>query len=82
MSVTGFKSKLITSEDYWAIWLGSLFLLIGIIVYLFLARNEIVDKLYDLNQQLEEQPIQSISWYLITEQKDKLNGSNTTWGKK
>jgi len=81
MSFSGFKSKLITSEDYWAIWLGGFFLLAGIIIYLFLGRTEVADQLITLNQKLEEQPIKSVSWYLNMEEKEKLTGSNTTWGK-
>ncbi len=81
MSFSGFKSKLITSEDYWAIWLGSFFLLAGIIIYLFMGRAEVADDLTTLNQKLEQQPIKSVSWYLNMEEKDKLTGSNTTLGK-
>jgi len=81
MSFSGFKSKLITGEDYWAIWLGSFFLIFGIVIYLFIGQNEIAEETRNLDQELEQQPIKSISWYLNSEEKKNLVGSNTRWGR-
>ena len=85
MSKPGFSSKLLTSEDYWAIWLGSFFLLAGIIIFLVIGQKQIGNELISLEKTLEleiqEKPYKSIEWYKTKEQYDKLTGSNTPLGK-
>jgi uncharacterized integral membrane protein (TIGR00698 family) len=77
------KSKLWISEDYWAIWIGSISLMAGIVFFLFIAKNEIVDDLSVANSKLEElsqNQAKTISWYLADEQLTKLTGANTPIG--
>ncbi len=79
------RSKLLTSEDYWAIWLGSFFLLFGIIIYLVIGRNEIGDEINDVNMKLKvqsEYPYRTVEWYLVNEKTKELTGSNAKSGKR
>ncbi len=80
------KSKLITSEDYWAIWLGTFFLILGIIFYLVSGKNEIGDDII-LNkstvvEQAENAPFRTVEWYKSKDNLSKLTGSKTSIGKK
>ena len=85
MSKSGFSSKLLTSEDYWAIWLGSFFLLTGIIIFLVIGQKQVGDELISLQNTLDkearEMPFKSIKWHKTKAQFDKLNGSNIPVGK-
>ena len=78
-------SKLRTSDDYWAIWLGSFFLILGIVIYLFFAKREIGDVIVSnkhlLTEQSENIPFKTINWYKAKHQSTQLTGSNTSIGK-
>jgi uncharacterized integral membrane protein (TIGR00698 family) len=76
-----YKSKFLTGEDYWAIWLGGFFLVAGIIIYLILGRNEMAGQIAAEQKILNEYPIKSISWHIATQQSEKLIGSNSSLGK-
>ena len=78
-------SKLLRSEDYWAIWLGALFLLTGIIIYVVVG-NKTIGKEISVNQefldkQAKEIPFKTIAWYRADNYKSKLTGANTDLGK-
>jgi uncharacterized membrane protein YadS len=85
MNKSGFSSKLITSEDYWAIWLGGFFLLTGIIIFLVIGKNQVGDELISLQNSLDKEarevPYKSITWHKTKAQYDVLNGSNIPAGK-
>ncbi len=85
MSHNQYKSKLLISDDYWAIWLGGFFLVLGIIIYLFIAKTEIGDAIVSNDRELTEQsekiPFKSIDWYKAKYQSKQITGSNTTLGK-
>lgn len=77
------KSKLWTSEDYWAIWIGGICLLAGIVVFLFIAKNEIAEDLsaaHSRTLELSQNPVKTISWYIADEKVAKLTGANTGIG--
>ena len=78
-------SKIRTSDDYWAIWLGSFFLILGIVIYLFFAKREIGDVIVSnkhlLTEQSENIPFKTINWYKAKHQSTQLTGSNTSIGK-
>lgn len=78
-------SKLRTSDDYWAIWLGGFFLILGIVIYLFFAKREIGDVIVSnkhlLTEQSENIPFKTINWYKAKHQSTQLTGSNTSIGK-
>lgn len=79
------SKRLLSSEDYWAIWLGAFFLLIGIIIYLVVGKNTIGDQVVSnektLSQQEREIPFKSIEWYKADNSTSLLVGSNTEIGK-
>ncbi len=85
MSHNQYKSKLLISDDYWAIWLGGFFLVLGIIIYLFIAKTEIGDAIVSNDRELTEQsekiPYKSIDWYKAKYQSKQITGSNTALGK-
>ena len=78
-------SKIRTSDDYWAIWLGGFFLILGIVIYLFFAKREIGDVIVSnkhlLTEQSENIPFKTINWYKAKHQSTQLTGSNTSIGK-
>ena len=78
-------SKLLTSDDYWAIWLGTFFLILGIVIYLFFAKREIGDIIIFnkalLTEQSENVPFNTVDWYKAKYQTKQLTGSNTSIGK-
>ena len=79
------SSKLLTSDDYWAIWLGTFFLVLGIVIYLFFAKREIGDIIIFnkglLTEQSENVPFNTVDWYKAKYQTKQLTGSNTSIGK-
>ena len=79
-----FTSKLITSEDYWAIWLGAFFLLIGIVAYLLLGYKTIGMELSQnqkfLDKQAKEIPFKSIGQHAATQFSKQKTGANTEVG--
>ena len=79
------RSKLLTSEDYWAIWIGLFFLIFGVIVYILIGRNTIgeeVIKNHDIFiEQSHEAPFKTIAGYKAEDQKTLLTGANTQLGK-
>ena len=85
MGKSRFSSKLLTSEDYWAIWLGGFFLLVGIIVFLVIGKMQIGDEVVSsknaLDKEAQEMPYKTLEWYKIKVQYDKLSGKNTPLGK-
>jgi uncharacterized integral membrane protein (TIGR00698 family) len=85
MSKPRFRSKLLTSEDYWAIWLASFFLAVGILVYLVIGQNQIGNEVVSLKRALDGQSGRKsekpIEWHITKEKYDDLTGSNTIYGK-
>lgn len=79
------KSKLLMRDDYWAIWLGSFFLAVGVIIFLLIARasfgEDIIHNKAVLDSQAENIPFKTVSWYIAKEKSRQLTGANTTLGK-
>ena len=79
------KSKLITSEDYWAIWLGALFLIVGFCVYVLIGGQSIREQIEDHKNILfeleSEVPFKTIDWYVSNDQLKRITGSKTEIGK-
>ena len=78
-------SKLLTSDDYWAIWLGTFFLLVGIVLYLVIGQQSIGEELTNTEKVLTQQsidiPFKTIEWYKSKDKKAQLTGANTPVGK-
>jgi len=78
-------SDLWKKEDYWAIWLGFLLLLFGMIVY-FNSPPEAMDtKIADANaimaREESKAPFKTITWHQTAESKAKMKAYGTGFGK-
>lgn len=73
-------------EDYWAIWLGFLILIIGMIIFLPKADQEIRNKIDAANVILKEEaqkaPFKTIEWYKAVAAKEKFKATDTDIAKK
>lgn len=78
-------SDLWKTEDYWAIWLGFIILIIGLIIFLPEGSDKIEEKIDEANEILlresERAPFKTISWYKALDSKMKLNASGSEIGK-
>jgi uncharacterized membrane protein YadS len=73
-------------EDYWAIWLGFILLIIGMIIFLPKADPEIRTKIDAANAVLqaeaEKAPFKTIEWYKAVAEKGKYKASDSAVGKR
>lgn len=78
-------SDLWTLEDYWAIWLGFLLLVIGMIIYLPKATQDVRSKIDAQNAILmaekSKAPFKTIEWYKAVAAKGKLKATDEPVGK-
>ncbi len=78
-------SDLWTKEDYWAIWLGALLLIVGCII--FLPRppegmQEVFDKSNAVMQaEAERAPFKTVAWYKAQDAKEKFKARNEPYAK-
>ena len=74
-----------TSEDYWAIWIGSFLLLTGLVFYLIIGQDQIGDELAEnrlaLKNYSQEIPFKTIDWYKEKDRSTALTGANLPGGK-
>jgi uncharacterized membrane protein YadS len=79
-------SDLWKKEDYWAIWLGFAFLLLGLIIYLPQKPEGMAEKITKANAILktesEKAPFKTIAWYNAVDAKKKLKATHAAVGKK
>lgn len=79
-------SVLLKHEDYWAIWLGTFILLIGMIVFFAnppANMNEIIaESNATMQAEAERAPFKTIAWHEANEAKTNLKGSSTPLAKK
>ena len=72
-------------EDYWAIWLGFLILIVGLILFLPKGSEEVNNKINESNNILqtesEKAPFKTTAWYTALDNKAKLKATNTDVGK-
>lgn len=83
MNKSAISSKLLTSEDYWAIWIGSFFLIFGILIYLHIGKNEIGDAIVANSNKLatlknDQKSIESLK---AKDQLTRLSGAGIAYGK-
>jgi len=73
-------------EDYWAIWLGVLLLVIGLLIYLPNPPADMHAKLDQYNavmeQESERAPFKTIAWYEASAAKEKLRARDGDLAKK
>lgn len=78
-------SDLWLKEDYWAIWLGALILIIGSIIFFNNAPKDLDAKIATANTIMQEQaeyaPFKTVAYYDAQDSKGKLKASNSPIGK-
>lgn len=79
-------SDLWKKEDYLAIWLGFIIIAVSILAYTsFGPRAEFAEKIAAANQlqeaELAKAPFKTVAWYKAQDDKSKLKGTSTAFGK-
>lgn len=78
-------SDLWKKEDYWAIWLGFVILLLGVIIYFPRGPEDMREKIDKANATLqteaERAPFKTIAWYNASDSKKKLKATSSDIGK-
>ena len=82
---SGSFSDLWKKEDYWAIWLGFMILVIGMIIYLPnppAKMDEIFSKSNaTMAAEAQKAPFKTVAWYKAADAKKKLKASSSPAGK-
>jgi hypothetical protein len=78
-------SDLWTKEDYWAIWLGALLLIVGCMIFLPrppAGMQEVFDKSNAIMQtEAERAPFKTVAWYQAQDAKEKFKASGESYAK-
>ncbi|WP_272700593.1 YeiH family protein [Desulfovibrio sp. Fe33] len=78
-------SDLWKKEDYWAIWLGFLILIVGSIIYFNNKPAEMNEKFIQANAIMEQEaaraPFKTVAWYEAQTAKEKIKAKNQPIGK-
>jgi uncharacterized membrane protein YadS len=79
-------SQLWKTEDWWAIWLGVVLLVIGMALYLPNPPEGLKEKVATANAAMEQEaaraPFKTIQWYQASDSKGKLKASGSAIGRK
>jgi len=79
-------SDLWKKEDYWAIWLGFILLIIGMLIFLPRPPAEMHQKISKANSALETEaaraPFKTIEWYKASDSKNKIKATGGSYSKK
>jgi uncharacterized integral membrane protein (TIGR00698 family) len=79
------KSPLLASEDYWAIWLGAAFLLLGLLLFMLLPPADLATRHASLEVQLQAEkdkaPFKTVAWYEAFEAQKNIKASSEPIGK-
>ena len=83
--ITGW-AELLRLEDYWAIWLGFLVLLVGTVFYLSRPPAEMQEKFAEANRimaaEAERAPFRTVAWYEAGNTKSGVKASSASWAKR
>ncbi len=79
------KSALLTESDYWAIWIGTTFLIVGLIVFFINAPENLDAQHLKLETQMAEEhknaPYKTMIWFDAFDQQQKIKSSKQPIGK-
>ncbi len=79
-------SDLWKKEDYLAIWLGFVILMLGMLVYLPRPPRHMQEKIDEANASLKLEaaraPFKTIAWYMASDAKNKVKASDSPLGKR
>ena len=77
-------SDLWKKEDYWAIWLGALALIVGLVVFFNNAPEDMEGKIAAANSAMQAEenraPFKTMAWYHAEADKNKLKALNSKTG--
>ncbi len=72
-------------EDYWAIWLGAIILIVGVFIYFPKGDQATIDQIEKANATLRIEssraPFKTIAWYNSVDAKKKLKATSSSIGK-
>ncbi|UCG78039.1 MAG: putative sulfate exporter family transporter [Nitrospirota bacterium] len=81
----GQLSDLWKKEDYWAIWLGFLILIVGMVIFFPRAPEGAKETIAKQNEiikaETERAPFKTVAWHKATDAKKKLKASDSPIGK-
>lgn len=73
-------SDLWKKEDYWAIWLGGILLIVGVLIFFNNPPKDMEKKIESANAimkaESERAPFKTVAWYEANDEKGKLRGVN------
>lgn len=79
------KSKLITKDDYWAIWIGFFLLLTGLVLFFANQPDNLRQIHQDLDAVIEREnakaPYKTVIWYEAYDQQQKVKAANEPIGR-
>lgn len=78
------KSRLLTHDDYWAIWIGGLLLIVGLFVFFTQrppALAQAPDWSAEMKAEAERVPFKSVEWYEASDAQMAIKGTSTDVGK-
>lgn len=78
------KSRLLTHDDYWAIWLGGFLLVVGLLVF-FTQKPKRLQEAPDwsaaMKAEAERVPFKSVEWFQASDAQMSIKGTSTEAGK-
>lgn len=78
------KRRLLTHDDYWAIWLGGFLLIVGLLVFFTQKPTELTKApnwSAAMKAEADRVPFKSIEWYQASDAQMAIKGSSTKAGK-
>lgn len=78
------KSRLLTHDDYWAIWLGGFLLLLGLVISFVqqpAAMQEDQDWYASMDTESDRAPFKTIEWHEASDAQMGIKGMDTPMGK-
>ncbi len=78
------KSELLTTEDYWAIWIGFALIIAGLFIFLNLRPPRMEKTIEQANETMKEEsrraPFKTVEWFLANDEKEGIKATQTQTG--
>lgn len=79
-------SELWKLEDYWAIWLGIIAMVVGVIIFMSNPPKDMATKIQQTNEIMQSEaqraPFKTMEWHLANAEKDSLKAKDEPFAKK
>ena len=79
-----FSSVFLIKEDYWAIWIGSFLLILGLLIYFIIPQKNVKEKLKELHAIEEREvanPLKSFDALIAHDEINNVSSAKTEIGK-